>query len=379
MKHKNYYQAVGVMVGYTIGVGIFSLPYLTAKAGVSVFLVFLLILGAVQYLVHLIYANLIIVTKNFHRLPGYVEIYLGKKGKIAVFVAKMIGNGGALIAYIIITGIFLDQIFGSFFGGSPFLYGTICYTVGLLVVFFGIGMIARFELYMSFLLFVVILLIVAKGSMVISMDNYFSLDWQYFLLPYGAMLVSLDGNGALPIVGRIINRETAHFKSVIRTSMLVSLFVTLIFTLTVVGITGMETTSDALSGMRNLLGNGVMTLALAFGVISMLTSIIGVAESVKETLNWDFGVNKNLAWFLVFFVPYILFVLGVNDLVEVISFIGSVGGGFSAIMLILVFMKLRKKKNMLPIFKIKPSQLFLNLIIGLFVLGMAYEVYFFIW
>ena len=121
---KNFLQALAVMIGYIIGVGMFGLPFLISKAGILTFFVFIILLGFVQYLLHLIYANLIIVSDGYHRLPGYAEIYLGKKGKIVVFVAKLVGSYGALIAYIIITGIFLNQLLSQYFGGSEFLYAT---------------------------------------------------------------------------------------------------------------------------------------------------------------------------------------------------------------------------------------------------------------
>lgn len=374
IKDKKYFQAVAVMVGYTIGVGIFSLPYLIERGGVITFLVFIVLLGFAQYLVQLIYANLIIVTKNFHRLPGYVGIYLGNKGKLAVFIAGLIGDGGALIAYIIITGIFLNQLLGPIFGGSPFIYSSISFGVEAVIVFFGISMIARSELVMSALLIMVVAMVVFKGSGHISFDNYVALDWKYLLLPYGAMLVALDGGGSLPIVGRLVDKNPEKFKSVIRFNLLITFFITLIFPLAVVGITGIGTSKDALTGLEAVLGSGIMTIALLFGVLCMATSVLGVAESIRETLSWDFKINRHLAWAATIIVPYSLFVLGVNNLVSVISFIGAVGGGFCMIMLISVFRKLKKSNIDLVLFKFKPGEWLLISLMFLFAMGIAYEI-----
>ncbi len=377
-RHENYYEAVAVMIGYIVGVGVFSLPFFTAKSGLIVFLVLLFGLGAVQYFIHLIYANLIIITKNFHRMPGYIEIYLGTKGKIVVFVAKMIGNTGALVAYIIITGIFLYELLGSTFGGSPFIYASIIFWIEALIVFLGLKMIAKFELVMSGLLLLAVALIVWKGSQVISLENYMAIDWKYALLPFGAMLVALDGNGALPMVGKLIHKDSNHFKSVIRTSMLISFSVTLIFSLAVVGITGSDTTPDSLSGVKAALNGGVVVLALVFGLFSIITSVLGVAESVKETLWWDFKINKHLAWAITVIVPYSLYVFGIDNLSAVISFIGAVGGGFSAIMLIVVFLKIKKQSHLLPMFKKTPKSIWMYVLILLFLVGIFYEIYNFI-
>lgn len=124
---KNYYLAAAVMVGYIIGVGMFGLPFLVSRAGLLSFIILIAVLGLVQYLLHLIYANLIVVTEGYHRMPGYAEIYLGRRGKIIVFIAKLVGNCGALLAYIIITGIFLNQLLEPRFGGNEFIYASILF------------------------------------------------------------------------------------------------------------------------------------------------------------------------------------------------------------------------------------------------------------
>ena len=217
-------------------------------------------------------------------------------------------------------------------------------------------------------------LLVYRGWDAIEAKNYLAIDWKNILLPYGAMLMALDGNGSLPIVGRLIKKDAILFKSVIRVSMVLSLLILTSFVFVIVGISGANTTPDALVGVQQIFANGVITLVLIFGLFSIMTSIIGVAESVKETLWWDFKVNKTLSWALAIFVPYFLYLAGITDLISVISFIGAVGGGFCAIVMLIVFLKIKKKKSKLPMFASKPSNALVYLLIGLFVIGMIYEI-----
>ena len=191
---KNFYLAVAVMIGYIIGVGMFGLPYLVSKAGIISFVVLILIIGFIQHLLHLIYANLILVTRKYHRMPGYAGVYLGRKGKVIITISKFVGNFGALLAYIIITGIFLKQLLGPIFGGSEFLYATILFLLEAIIIFFGIGILARVELFMTSLLIIIVILIVVQGSKFISADNFTIMDLSLFFLPYGAVLFALDGN-----------------------------------------------------------------------------------------------------------------------------------------------------------------------------------------
>ena len=134
-KTKRYFQAIAVMIGYIVGVGMFGLPYLTVRAGWLAFIILLAVLGSAQYLIHLVYANMIVINRSFHRLPGYVEKYLGAKGKWAVFAAKLLGNYGALLAYIIISSIFLRQLLNPFLGENLILYASIIVAIAAIVVF----------------------------------------------------------------------------------------------------------------------------------------------------------------------------------------------------------------------------------------------------
>lgn len=377
-RRKNYFLAVAVMVGYVIGVGMFGLPYLVAKSGVLTFFIFLSFLGPVQYLMHLIYANIIVVTESYHRLPGYSAIYLGERGKKAVFFAKMTGNYCALLAYIIITGIFLHQLLSPYFGGSEFFYASILFAVEAAVVYFGIGMIARAELFMTGLLLLVVGLLVWKGCGAVEMSNYHLLDWRYILIPYGAMLFSMDGGGSLPIVARLLKRDREDIKSVVRIGTFLPIAVIIAFTLVVVGISGSRTTPDSLTGIKVILGDGVVFLSLIFGLLTMITSFFGVAESVKEVLNWDFKISRRLAWALAVFVPYAVYLLGVRNLTNVISFAGGIAGGTCGIVLILIFRRLREKEGGLVLFKRKPGAAVAYLLIGMFACGILYEIYYFL-
>ena len=377
-KIKNYWQAVAVMVGYVIGVGMFSLPFLTSRAGILVFFILIIFFGLVQYLLHLIYANLIIATEGYHRLPGYAEIYLGKAGKILTFIAKTIGNYGALLAYIIITGIFLNQLLSATFGGNEFIYASLLFILEAGIVFFGIGMIARAEFFMTILLLLVIFFVFVKGSSVMEISNFTVINWKYFLLPYGAMLFAIDGVGSLPIVVKLLRRQKESIKSVVRIGTFVPVAVIALFTLVILGISGNQTTPDALSGIKAILNDGVVLFSLIFGVLTMVTSFLVVAESIKETLWWDFKVNKHLSWALAVFLPYILYVLGLKNLINVISFAGGVAGSLSAIILILIFIQLRKKAGRLVLFKRSPGAVIIYFLISLFVCGMIYEIYYFV-
>lgn len=373
-KDKNYWQAVAVMIGYIVGVGMFSLPFLVARSGWLVFIIWFVVLGAVQHLVHLIYASVINANPGYHRLPGYVYKYLGYKGMWLAFLAKIFGNYGSILAYLIISSIFLQELLSPFFQASLFFYVTAMFLFGAFVVYNGIKAIAKVELYMSILLFMVVGLMAWKGFDAINPANYQFFNWHNFLLPYGAMLVALDGIGSLPIVARMVKKDPRVFKSVIRSSMLLSSIILIVFVFVVVGISGLATTPDALLGIRSVLTNSVITFALLFGLLSMLTSLFGVSEAIKETLAWDFKINEKVSWFLAIIVPYVLYLSGVRDFIGVISFIGAVGGGVCIILLLTIFLKMKKQKMKLSMFARVPSNAVIYSLMFMFFLGIVYTI-----
>jgi amino acid permease len=374
-KNKKFFQATAVMIGYIVGVGMFGLPYLVSQAGIVPFLVFVSILLPAQYLLHLIYASMILSTEGYHRLPGHAGIYLGPRWKIVVFIGKFIGSVGALLAYIIITGIFVNNLLAPVFGfDNVFFYASLVFAVEATIVYFGTRLIAKTELAMTIILMLVTGLIVYKGWPHISSDNYNVIDWKYALLPYGALLFSLDGNGSLPVVAKLVKRDPRMMKNVVRWGTLISALITIVFTLTISGISGAGTTPDALTGIHKIM-NGSIALALVFGIFSMVTSFFGVAQAAKETLHWDFKINRRLSWAMAVFLPYGLYISGVANLVEVISFVGAIGGGICAIALVVIFEKMRRQGKKLIMFKSRPPKFIDKLLIFMFILGMAYTIW----
>ena len=375
---NKFLQAVGLLVGYVIGVGMFGVPFLVSRSGLVSFFVILAILGFIQYLIHLIYANIILETPGYHRMAGYASIYLGKKWKHFTFFAKTLGNYSALLAYIVITGIFLNQLLGPYLGGNEFVYASILFLLEAIVLFFGIGMIAKAELFMSGLLLFTVIFLVARGAPEIRAENFITLDWKYFFLPYGAILFALDGAGIIPTISKLLGKNKRQIEKTIIAGAIIPVVVVVAFTLVILGISGKGTTPDALTGISNILGDGVVIFSLIFGVLTMVTSFLGVSQCIKETLVWDYKVNNHAAWFLAAFFPYMLYLIGVTDLSKIISFAGAIFGGISAIIMILIFLNLRKRsKNKPAILKHLPGKALAGALIAIFILGIIYEIFMF--
>ena len=366
-------RALSLMVGYIVGVGMFGLPFLADKSGIIMILGLLGLCSLAYYLLNLVYANIITETPGQHVLPGYAGIYLGQfAGNIALF-AMVFGNISAMLAYLIVSGIFLNGIFGPIFGGSEFIYGNLAFLVYAVVVFFGVKAISRFELVLSGLLVIAVLLIAFKGSYYFNTENLNLFGNAEIFIPLGAVLFAVDGLGTIPLISQILKGNRKDLKKVIGLGTLISAGVIGLFTLIVSGVTGAGTTEDGISGLHGVMGDGVVLISLVFGLLVVSTSFFVVAETMKQLLVFEYKIPMTGAWVLAVFVPYLLYFLGLNDLIKVISMAGAFSGGLSGIILILIFRKLEKKKWRLSFFKEKPGIIFASSLVGLFIFGIIYE------
>ncbi|MCX6799699.1 MAG: hypothetical protein NT091_00945 [Candidatus Falkowbacteria bacterium] len=371
---RKYFQAVFVLIGTIIGVGMFSMPYIISKAGLLFLLIYLPVLGCVEYFTLKLYAEIILSTKENHRLPGYATKYLGKKSKWFTSIVTTLGNYGAILAYIIVGGIFSHALFGPIWGGSLLLHTTGMFLVESLIVLLGLKYISKAETYLTTLLLIVTGVIVWKAKNYINLSNYTQADWSLAALPYGPILFAVGGGTAVPMVCQILKNDKKKIKSALGLGLAISLFVMFVFVITVVGVTGANTSVDTLAGLNLVLGDEMVKVALLFGILAIATSFFTSCECQREVYSWDFKMNNTFAWALACGVPYILYILGVQNLTTVVSLTGAVTGGLLGILLILIALKVKKKADLKSIIQNKINIPIAILISSMFILGVIYEL-----
>jgi amino acid permease len=374
MPSKNYILAIATLFGAITGAGFFAVPYVIAHAGAVTLFIYLPILVAIQVLLHLLFARLILSTKTAHRLPGYVEIYAGKKYKSIVSFFSLISGFGTLLAYMILGGNFMHGLLAPHFGGSLMLYSLIMFTLESLIVLVGIRLIAGTELILTGFLVLVVGLIVAKSFFHIDWQNYLTINWHQILLPYGPIFFAVAGDAAIPEVCKLLSREKHKIKSAIIWGTILPSIVLAVFVLTIVGVTGINTTADTLTGLRGIFSSGVITLGLIFGAIAIFTSCLVMMQSVREIFWWDFKINKNLSWAFCFILPVILFIFNFTNLTAVISITGAVMGGILGVVLVLLLPIMEKRPEQKSILRTSITRPWAIALCSLFVLGLVSEL-----
>lgn len=371
-----FLKALSIFLGTVIGVGIFGLPFVALRAGFFVIVFYFIFMALAAILIHLLYGEVVLGSEKIHRLPGYVEKYLGVKWKKVTFLVVSIGLTGALLAYLIVGGEFLNFFLGPYLGGNSTLYSLLFFTLGAYLVFRGIKTISGVELSLLFVLFVIFIIFFVKAVPVINIDYLRNIDLKFLTFPFGVVLFSLWGSGVVPeikemFIGFSKQEVRANLKKVISWGIIIAAIIYLVFVFMVLGTSGPATSKEAISGLEQALGSNVIKLGFIFGVISCFTSFITLALTLKKVLWYDFGLSKNFAWFLTLFLPLTLFLLGLREFIEIIGFTGAVAIGIEGIIIVILYRRFLEKK-----FARKMNPLF-YLLAGIFVLGIVFEMFHF--
>ena len=368
----NFLKSLAVFTGTVIGVGIFSLPYVASKAGFFIILLYFLVMAFVVVMSHFIYGEITLEEKGIHRLPGYVENYLGPRWKkITLFIIGL-GLMGALLAYLIIGGSFLNSFFNPFFGGNEILYTLLFFIAGSYLIFKGIKSISQIELSLLVVFFVILFLFLIKAFPFINIENLKTINLESFAFPYGVVLFSLWGSAIIPEIKEMLGGDRKQLRKVILYGTIIATCVYLFFIFIILGTSGISTSKDALSGFLAKAGNGILKLGFIFGVICCFTSFITLGLTLKKVFWYDFKLSPNFSWFIVSFLPLILFFLGLRGFIEIIGFTGALMLGAEGLIIIFLYRKFLFKK-----FSRKMHPVFYGLA-GIFVLGIIFEILHFI-
>ncbi|MCD4694027.1 hypothetical protein K8R62_01585 [bacterium] len=380
---RNYFLSISILSGTIIGGGMFAIPYVISKAGILSLFIYLPFLVFVQFVLHSLYAEIILSTKQKHRMPGYVGLYCKNKAvkDITLFIS-IVGKHGALLAYILLGGEFLYALLNPYWGGSIFLYSITLFLLESIVVLFGLKLIARVELFLSFFLVFLVAIIGFKSFGYFSVNNFIIFDKNYAFLPYGVIFFAVGGQAAIPEVCRLLNRRKEKIKSAIFWGTFLPAILMTIFVIIVVGVTGNVTSPESLVGLKLFFNSGVVMFSLILGLLTIITSFLVISQSLREVYWWDLKMNRKFSWLVACGVPLLIYLclhfIGVNNLItKVMSLTGAVTGGIFGFILILLLFRVRKVREITPPLNTGLSRGVAILFSSMFILGLIYELWFF--
>lgn len=373
---KNFYYALAILIGTTVGGGIFGLPYVIAKAGLITSLFYFLVLGTAVLLVTLFFGEIILSTEEDHRLVGYAEKYLGKKGEVIITLSTVLGMGGALLAYIILGGNFLKIIFPALELSAA--HFSFLFWLGLSVlVYRGIKLVAPAELFMNVSLIAILVLVFGFAMPHIEPQNFRIIDWSNVFLPFGVILFALVGWTALPEISELFQKKKDHdnYNRIIVLGMGVVILLYFLFSAAVVGVSGAETTPEAFRGLMPFLGSNIVRLGALLGVLAVAASFLVLSLYLKNTFKYDFGVASRKSFLVTSIPPMALFALGMRSFIEVLGVTGTIIGALEGTAIILIFRKVKDEKDREPECSLNVPSILLYLLIAVFLTGTVIQLF----
>jgi len=378
MRDKKFWLALAVLIGTIVGAGIFAIPYAISKSGIGPGLFYFLILGLVVTLLHLFFGEIVLRTKGKNRLIGYAQKYLGKWGKISISISTLLGITGVLLAYIILGGEFLKIIFSPFFSLSPFWFSLIFWFPLIYFVFRGIKTIAPVEVFTNLFFFIMIFLIFFLLLPKINLENFHLINLNHLFLPYGVIMFSLMGFTAIPEMADVLiePKERKDLKKIIIFASIITIILYLFFSLSIIGVSGENTSPDALSGLFQFLGKKIVILGALIGVITLADSFLIICLYFRNVLIFDYKFPKIWAFLLSVSLPLFLFLIGFREFISVISFIGTILAMIEGIVILLIFSKVKKLGDREPEYSLKVPQFLLYILGAIFILGAISQIFY---
>jgi len=365
-----------MMIGAIVGVGVFGLPYVFAQAGFAVALLELLAIAILLTILQLMQAEVAIQTPGKERLAGFVRHYMGKQWSWLAVAALSASIWGAMLAYMIVGGNFLFLLLSPLFGGTETIYSLIIALFASLLIYRGLQFASRIEVTIVGALLLLFLFIILVSLPHIQFSSYHSTASPNFFLPYGIILFSLAGVGIVPemreVLGKRLKSRLGH---AVMIGMAIIVLLYILFSATVIGVTGANTTPVAFDGLVPVLGNTFRVVSTILGTLTILSIYFVLGIELLNTFRVDFRLPHKLSWFLVTSVPVILFLAGAREFIQVIGFVGSVFGGALGILVVLTYLKMKKS----PLCRERTCLNFPNVlawgIILVFFLGIIFEFF----
>ncbi len=366
---NNLFSAIAILTGTTIGAGFLGLPYVISKSGFLIGAVYIIAIGLIVMFTNLCLGEVSLRTKGNHQLTGYSEKYLGKYGKIAMFFSTIFGIYSALLAYLIVEGESISQLI---FKTTEFSFhlGLLFWLLMTALLYLGFSSLKKFEKFGLLIKISLVVLIFIISSQKINLQNVSYINSNFMFLPFGVVLFSFLAFSAMPELELMLKKQEYRMKKAIIISSVISILVYLAFTFSVVSSLGKNTPEISTLALGNIF--------IILGIIAIFTAYLVLSFAIKNMFFLDFKLSEKNSLFIASIIPLVLFIatkaFNLASFTQILGISGTVSGGLTGILAILMNRKAKKLGNRKPEYKIKLSQLIIILLSLFFLAGVLIEI-----
>lgn len=347
-------EVIWIIIGCGIGSGSLGTAYGARLAGFPVITFWLIVSGILTTFSMLYVAESALRTRKLMQLPGLAEKYLGKTGRIFIFLAVVINSFSCLIAYFNGSGSILNSMLG-----IPNWTGTLLFLVPAVgVLWFGLKAVGMASKYMN--VGMVLLVLILAGASLVSKDAEVSRlmvsNWTYAIPVFNIAAFSYIGQYLVPDLARGLS----HDPKKLAPSLIIGMFfVALLLILIPLGVFILaqpeEITQVATIIWGQAIGTWAFTVANIFALVAMLTSFWPISETLLNSTVDFFRLSSNSHWktrlpmvLIIVGLPLILVFNGLVGFVDAIYFSGTFAAAIMAVLPVFMVRSARKNGDIEP-------------------------------
>lgn len=311
-----------------IGAGIFVLPYVAAQVGFIEALLYFALLIIPIVAIHRLLASIAWSTDGIGSIPEYADKYLGPKIRNFVLFISSTRVVGVLLAYIVLGGFFLQALVRPYFGGKEIFYTLIFFCFASFLIYKkeinkeG----EKTDLFALLFGFIVLFIFIAKALPFFDISYLGNgINVKDVALPYGIIMFALWGLHTVPVLKKMAqdNGGIEAYRKAINLGIVISTLFYIAFIAVVLGVSGAQTTQDALSAFTEIIGGNAVKIGFIFALFIILDSFFALGVSLRDIFHKDAKLSKITSWAFACLLPFSLFVMGFRDYVNIISIVGA--------------------------------------------------------
>ncbi len=338
-KTLTFFEASSIITGFGVGGGIMAVPYLASLNGLSVFFVLLITAYLLSLPIHLMIAETLMHESSSSQLVELFGKFLfrGKGGVVFTwifFVLILLAFYANLSAYLAGGGEIISEL-----AGIPVWIGhCITYTIAAGVVFFGLKAVGISEKYAIVAMLICVgVLSAATLLKPVSLDFAVKGGMKEGLALFGMVMFAFSALFSVPqaVEGLHWNRRLVPRAVIV--GMAINLFITLVITVMVTGISS-EVTRVAMIGWGRAIGDWAFIFGNLFILLALLTSYWAISFALAVVFNERLKLGDRVSWLCATLPTLVIVVAQFTDFV---GFMGIAGSAIALLVAILVVPTMR--------------------------------------
>jgi len=312
-------EGIALIVGTLVGAGVLSLPYAASKVGL------IPAMGILFGVMLLMIFTALIVLKLSAEMGGaqmstIAQNTLGKAGGWIMFLSIMLMGFGAFLAYISGVG----SIFTVLFGINEIFGAVLFWMLASFVIYKGLEASGKTELIMSMVLLAVFIGVTCMLIPHARLENALYSDLGGIFSIIGVVIFAFGAHTIIPDVYRGIG-SYEKTKKVVILAFLIPAAIYAVFMVAFLMTFGKDTPEIATQGLESIYNGMGKIVGNALPLIAITTSFIGLGLAQQSNSKEFLRLKKPAAWALTVGPPMIIYLLGVRNFADVLSFAGNTG------------------------------------------------------